>query len=181
MKKKLLIIACAILCAILLVAGSVAVTVAYLTDTQSAEHTFTVGNIEIAISAPEQKWHLVPAVKATNETTVVTVKANSEACYLFVKVTNGLASIEKSATIDEQILENEWTAHPTVANVYYKEVDQKTEDQQFNVFDSISVANDVDNDTLANYKEATVVVDAYAIQQAGFDGSVVAAWAALGD
>lgn len=77
------------LCAVLLVAVSVLGTMAYLTSkTQVITNTFTVGNINIELTEtkPEnQQAKIIPGVDIVKDPKV-TVKANSEACYLFLKV-----------------------------------------------------------------------------------------------
>lgn len=90
------------LCAVLIVAGTVAGTLAYLTDREEVVNTFTVGNVAIDLDeadvnpdgsviagAPrvkENQYHLIPGWTYTKDPTV-TVKANSEESYIRMMVT----------------------------------------------------------------------------------------------
>ena len=89
-------------CALLLVAAGVFGTLAYLTGTDTVNNTFTVGNVKITLDEAKvttdgtpvegadrvkaNEYHLLPGHTYTKDPTV-TVKANSEACWLFVQVT----------------------------------------------------------------------------------------------
>jgi len=82
------------LAAILLVATSVAATVAYFTDSDSVVNTFTVGNIKIELNESDydkdndtkkNAYHLLPGLSYRKDPTV-TVKAKSEDCYVRVRV-----------------------------------------------------------------------------------------------
>ena len=97
--KKLTKTLLLVLCAILLVAGSVLGTVAYLTSQDQVVNTFTVGNVQIYLdeidydkseTAPEvgvtgrdkaNEYHLLPGHEYDKDPTV-TVKANSEECFV---------------------------------------------------------------------------------------------------
>lgn len=91
--KKILAL---LLCAVLLVGASVAGTVAYLTSVQTVKNTFTVGQVHIELHETGEKphgdgtdglvCHLIPG-KAVNKDPQVTVKQNSEDCYVRMKVT----------------------------------------------------------------------------------------------
>ena len=104
-KVKALLMAC---CAVLLVFASVLGTLAYLTDTtEKVTNTFTVGNVEIKLDEakvdPDTGKKVNPEVRisgpqATNSYKIlpgrtidkdptVTVNANSENCYVRMKVT----------------------------------------------------------------------------------------------
>ncbi len=115
--KKILSLA---LCAVLLVAGTVATTVAYLTDNDSVENTFTVGNVDIELdeasvdadgketTGNRQKanfYHLLPG-HVYDKDPMVTVESGSEDCYLFVKVENELATLGLEATNGEDGYQN---------------------------------------------------------------------------
>ena len=93
------------LCAVLLVVGSVAGTMAYLTDDDTVTNTFTVGKVGIALDEADVKpdgtldttnsrvkkneYHLIPGHTYIKDPTV-TVDAGSEAAYvrMLVKVEN---------------------------------------------------------------------------------------------
>lgn len=102
--KKILAL---LLCAILLVGATIAGTVAYLTDTDEVQNTFTVGQVHIDLTETDtdndsntadnvtvndvqrdkaNAYKLMPGI-AVKKDPIVTVKANSEDCYVRVKVT----------------------------------------------------------------------------------------------
>lgn len=99
MKKKIIAIA---LCAALAVGGVVAGSLAFLQDyTEDVVNTFTVGDVDIDLfehkideagKNTEEKatngveYQLIPGT-VYDKDPVVTVKAKSEECYLFVKIT----------------------------------------------------------------------------------------------
>ena len=97
-----------VLCAILLVAGSVLGTVAFLTDSKEVENTFTVGNVQIKLdeavvdqetgAATTERTEdgntavrLIPGRSITKDPTVTVLK-DSEDCYVRVKVTVDLSA-----------------------------------------------------------------------------------------
>ena len=192
-KKKILMALALVGCAILLVVGSVAVTMAYLTSkTGTITNTFTVGNIAITMdesvtdlygavtsgkTTTGNEYKLIPGQSYTKDPTIH-VAAKSENAYLFVKVENGIADIEDSSnTIAAQLTENGWTSLNGVANVYYQTYTSKDTDLDVAIFSSFKIASTFTGDT--TYADAEVKVTAYAIQQAGF-ADANAAWTASG-
>lgn len=210
MKKsmKALLIA---LCAVLLVAGSIFGTLAYLTSTDAVTNTFTVGKVEITLDEAKvdkygkpldssgnvvtdiaaaarvdaNEYKLIPGHEYTKDPTV-TVKADSEECYVFVKVINGLGS---DATLT---ISSDWTALSGVDNVYcYKEkvATSSSDTKLTSVFTKFTLGATVDVSTYATNTDGKVVesssstdlkkisVDAYAVQADGFS-SAAAAWTA---
>ena len=110
----------------------------------------------------------------TNADGTVTVKANSEACWLFVKVT-------ESANLDDFItyaIATGWTE--LEAGVYYREVPASAADQTFSVLagDAVTVKSDVTRAMLETAKTdaPTLTFKAYAIQKDHF-ATADAAWA----
>ena len=98
MKKKTLAL---VLALTLLVAGVVGGTLAWLTDqTAEVKNTFTVGDINIGLTETTTDYKMVPGNTIAKDPTV-TVKANSEACWLFVKVTES-TNLRTSSTYATQ-------------------------------------------------------------------------------
>lgn len=124
MTKKIMKTLAVAMCAVLLVAGSIAGTMAYLTSTAKVENTFTAGKVAItmdeakvnAYGEPVKEVEGVETIVALNEAPRVTdneyklipgrtyvkdpiihVAQGSEECYLFVKVENGISAIESVA------------------------------------------------------------------------------------
>ena len=188
MKKTLTII----LAFALVIAMSVAGTVAYLTSQDSVTNTFTVGKVAITLDeakvdangaavTPEERvdansYKLIPGHAYTKDP-IIHVDANSEKCWLFVKVENGISEIEDSTntTIATQLAANGWSAVTGAAGVYaYKQ--SVAGGTNVPVFGSFKIAGTAD---VAKYANAKVVVTAYAVQADGFD-TAAAAWTASG-
>ena len=178
-------------CALLLVAAGVFGTLAYLTGTDTVNNTFTVGNVKITLDEAKvttdgtpvegadrvkaNEYHLLPGHTYTKDPTV-TVEANSEACWLFVKVTE---SANLKDFITYAIAEG-WTALSGVDGVYYREVPASTADQTFSVLadDAVTVKSNVTKTMLETAKTdaPTLTFKAYAIQKDHF-ATADAAWA----
>lgn len=190
--RKFLTLFC---CAALLVCMTIAGTVAYLTSQDTVTNTFTVGNVKITLdetdvdnSTPNKdrdqanSYKLLPGHEYTKDP-IVHVDANSEDCYLFVKVANEIAAIEDSAnTVAFQMAAKGWKAVDG-QNDLYVYVGTATgataplavvAGSNVTVFEKIKVADTVDNTTLAGYANKTITVTAYAVQKDGFDGQTAA-------
>lgn len=144
MKKKSL----ALLMAVVMLFGvAVGGTLAWLyTSTSTVTNTFTVGDIKIVLDEKDtdgsktnvtvegrdtaNKYDIVPGTTYEKDPTV-TVKANSEPCYLFVKfeeVGNPSTYYTYTSNLTDTTV---WTPLDGVAGVYYKTVDTSTADQSF--------------------------------------------------
>lgn len=183
-----------LLCAALLVGGTIAGTVAYLTaKTDPVTNTFTAGNVAITLDEAEivngvetgdrtdegNSYHLIPGETYKKDPTVH-VAANSENSWIFVKVENGLKNYEAATnTIEAQILAKDWkvldaTNHP---GVYYKEYVKQDSIKDLVVFESFTInSNQVLGATWSNVEKANITVTAYAVQSNGVTLDV--AWAA---
>ncbi len=181
-----------IMAAVLLVSASVMGTLAYLTSTDEVTNTFTVGNVKITLDEAKvnldgtvdgtdrvkaNEYKLLPGHEYTKDPTIH-VDKDSENCWLFVKVVDGIAAIEDATTVADQMTANGWTAVAGAKNVYaYKEIVNGGKDVV--VFENFKIKGDVANDALAEYAEAEIVVTAYAVQADGFE-TAAAAWVAAG-
>lgn len=167
------------LCAALLVCATVLATMAFLTDTAKVTNTFTVGNVDIKLDealvnkngqATEERtesgneYKLIPG-KTYDKDPKVTVVANSEDCWLFVKLENGLSAIiADEAAIEAQMTDIGWTLIDSTNNIYaYK--DKVAAETTINVFNSFTLTDDAE---VENYETAKIVVTAYAVQADGF-------------
>ena len=186
MKKKLM----TVLALVLVIALSVAGTYAYLTSQASVKNTFTVGNVaitmdEAAVNEYGQKlnnngtvaetgdtlaarvdhneYKLVPGHNYVKDPTIH-VGANSENCYLFVEITNGLGD---KATING--IEG-WTKVTRTDNVYYYNTKVSANDN-VKVFESFTFAEDGNP---AEFGNASIVIKACAIQADGFADAAAA-------
>lgn len=177
------------LCAVMLVVASVMGTMAYLTDTASVTNTFTVGKVEITLDeAPvndmgvvvegdrgtKNNYKLLPGHEYTKDPTIH-VDKDSEDCWLFVKVEDGLAAIEDTETIAAQMEKNGWTAVEDIGVYAYKDIVTKAaDDKDIEVFGTFKIKGNAD---VSAYGKAEIIVTAYAVQADGF-GSAAEAWQA---
>lgn len=197
-KNKALLLA---LCAVSLVTASVFGTMAYLTSTADVKNTFTVGSVAITMDETKvnddgtpvanadpvkaNEYKLLPGHEYTKDPTIH-VNADSEDCYLFVKVDNGIAAIESKEagkSVDAQMAANGWTKVNGQTNVYVKMNGNALQivkgSDEVNVFKTLTIDGSVDNTTLNRYEKQTITVNAYAVQKDGFEGqSADAIWAA---
>ena len=196
MKKTLTVL----LALVLVIAMSVAGTMAYLTSEDSVTNTFTVGKVQITLDEAKvneygQKLNADGNVAQENDTLatrvdkntyklipgheyvkdpIVHVDADSENSWVFVKVTNEISTIIDSGnTLDAQIIDNDWTKLED--GVYYKEYTKGQPDKDLEVFESFKITGNAD---VSSFEDHTIVVNAYAIQKDGFD-TAAAAWAEL--
>ena len=180
-------------CAILLVAVSIAGTMAYMTSqTETITNTFTVGSVNITMDETDvnaygvkdgesrvtaNEYKLIPGHTYVKDPTIH-VAEGSEQCWLFVKVVNNITDIEAATTIADQMTANGWTALTGVDNVYYHAVvDARTAAQDVNVFESFTVKTDA---AVNSYNGKTVEITAYAIQADGFGNNAKDVWTAAG-
>ena len=179
MRRMLFTLALVLVVAVASVGG----TIAWLTDkTAPVTNTFTVGDINIELTETERTYKIVPGVEIPKDPKV-TVKANSEACWLFVKVeeANWLSAMESDTTtrkVKYDIVDG-WQLVPEQTNVYYREVNATTADADFAVLKGNKVTvseNLTKNDIKDITTNPTLTFTAYAIQKEGFD-TAAAAWA----
>lgn len=193
------------LCAVLLVTASVLGTVAWLTDQAEVTNTFTVGNVGISLDeakvnedgeklenakrVQENEYKLMPGRTYTKDPTIH-VDDNSEDCYLFVKIENGIDDIETDTygkTVAEQMSNKHWApiidgeedGEETIY-VYYQDgnpavVSARTD---VTIFENFTIGEDVNN--LDSYADRNIKVTAYAIQADGFENKPAGEiWAAI--
>ena len=179
------------LCAVLLVTASMLGTMAYLTSTDEVKNTFTVGSVAITLDETDvdnsttgadrdraNSYKLLPGHEYKKDPTIH-VDANSEDCFLFVKVENEIADIEKAGTkVAEQMAKNGWVTveGQTKVYVYVGKTTGATNPAtvqagtNVDVFEKLAIDGNVDNNTLNGYAGKTIKVTAYAVQKDGFEG-----------
>lgn len=178
----------AIACAGALVIGSVAGTMAYLTSkTDVVTNTFTVGSITATLDETDvdvygvkdgetrvaaNDYKLIPGHTYVKDPTVH-IAAGSEPCWLFVKVSNPLSSIESSVdgkSIEDQMAANGWVARGDGIYVWGNGTDAQIIDARESavdkiVFESLNVA---DNAAVSGITAGTqITVVACAVQADG--------------
>ena len=159
-----------ILAVVLLVGAVVGGTLAWLTDkTDSVVNTFTTGNINITLAETTgTTYQMVPGWKITKNP-VATVKANSEDCYLFVKLDK---SDKYGDYMTYEMAEGWSTLGDSYPGVFYREVAKTTADQPFAVIkdNKITVNESVTKEMMDAIEKGTVdnptlTITAYAIQK----------------
>ena len=202
MKKKAIV---AVVALVLVLCCAMGGTLAWLVDsTTEVKNTFTYGDINISLwehklnadgltlstdvftEKKQTGFKMIPGNNIEKDPTV-TVKANSEACWLFVKV-------EESNNFDgfmTYAIADGWTALDANTGVYYREVTASDKDQEFNVLkdNTVTVEKDVTKDNLNALTEETMptlTFTAYAIQSANLTNAdnteadtAVEAWALI--
>lgn len=184
MRKKITIVVTALALVLCFAVGG---TLAWLVDkTEEVKNTFTYGDINIDLTETTTEYKMIPGIEIAKDPTVV-VKADSEACWLFVEV-------KESKNLDTYIIytmESGWTAlGDAYPGVYYREVAASEEDQTFDVIgnngvdgtgtfvpDKVLVKDSVTKEMLTaeEFTAPTLTFTAYAVQKEGFT-SATAAW-----
>lgn len=163
MKKRTIALLCAVMMVVGIAAGG---TLAWLVSNGgTVTNTFTSSTISIELKETTgTSYKMVPGYTIVKDPTV-TVKANSEKSYLFVK-------LEKQNGFDQFMtyeMAEGWTALDGEDGVYYRVVDASTSDQPFGVLknNQVTVKDTVtkaDMDKLTTETYPKLVVTAYASQ-----------------
>lgn len=176
----------------LIVGVAVGATFAWLTaKTDPVVNTFTYGDINIELKETTgDSYKIIPGVDIAKNPEV-TVKAGSEACWLFVKVEEenwpALTYVDGETTVRKvkYDIADGWTKGDgtnILANVYYREVAANAADQEFPVLkdNKITVSDTLTkidiNEKLTGTPKLSIT--AYAIQKDGMD-TAAQAWAAI--
>lgn len=167
-------------------------TIAWLTKTTDpVVNTFTYGNIDITLTetVPENRQAKIIPGKDIPKDPKVTVKANSETCYLFVKVVEDGTFVANKVTYT--IRADGWTKGDGTdipADVYYRVVPAATTDTAFymlrgdaaNPNGVVTVSPELNKEEIAAVtKTPTLTFTAYAVQKDG-NADAAAAWAKIG-
>lgn len=163
----------------LLIGCAIGGTVAWLTaKTDPVVNTFTYGDINIKLTETTGKdYKIIPGVDIPKDPKV-TVNANSEACWLFVKVEEEGSFVANKVTysIADGWTKGDGTKIP--ANVYYRAVDAVKNDTDFAVLkdNKIYVSEELSKSDIQSITaQPKLTFTAYAVQKDGID-TVEAAW-----
>jgi flagellar basal body-associated protein FliL len=170
--------------ALVLVLGcAVGGTVAWLVaKTEPVVNTFTYGDINITLTETKpanRQAKIIPGVDIEKDPKV-TVKADSEACWLFVEVKEEGTFVANKVTysVDDGWTKGDGTKIPE--NVYYRAVDAVTTDTDFAVLkdNKICVSEELTKSDIQSITtQPKLTFTAYAVQKDGMD-TAAAAWAA---
>ena len=126
------------------------------------------------------EYKLIPGTTYDKEPFII-LKSNSEPCWLYVTVDNDIAEagIEGTPTVAKQMASCDWKVlgeyelngvSQTVYALNYIAETNGVDDQDFTVFNTFTISGDAaDNKAIAECKDKTITIKAYAIQAAGFD------------
>ena len=166
---------------VLIVCIAVGATLAWLTDvTESVENTFTVGKVDIdqTETKPTDKTAKMIPGSDIEKDPKITVKAGSEACYVYVK-------IEKTNNPDTYLtysIADGWTALTGEEGVYYRTCNAVTADTDFPILanNKVTVKDTITNAdmTAASSANPKLKFTGYAIQQDNITGAADG-WAKL--
>ena len=182
----------AMLAVTLLIGCAIGGTVAWLTaKTEAVVNTFTYGDINIDLwehaydattnalgnskVTEVENYKIIPGVDLPKDPTV-TVKAGSEACWLFVKVEKAGTFVDGKVTYS---IADGWTALADQTGVYYREVGAVTDNNDFAVLkdNKVTVSDTLTKEDIKNITtNPTLTFTAYAVQKDGI-ADAAAAWA----
>ena len=197
-KKIIAMLSVFILLALVVIGSSVSGTVAWLVSkSESTVSTFTLGDINITLKESDlgsQPIKIIPGIDIGKDPKV-TVMANSEACWLFVKVeesnwpefeeANGTRKVSYSVN-------NGWNVLKNTPGVYFREV--SAEDAQKGIDYTVlagsescpsgvikvsqELTKEEINSITYSANQPSLTFTAYAVQRAGID-TAAAAWATV--
>lgn len=169
---------------VLMVGCAVGGTLAWLVaKTDPVVNTFTYGDINITLTEDTgSNYKIIPGVEITKNPKV-TVKADSEACWLFVKVDEEYWPTFTEADSETRkvsyTLADVWTALPNVPGVYYREVGAVSADTDFEVLEGnkVTVSENLTKaevNSIAEGIQPKLTFTAYAVQKDGIADAATA-------
>lgn len=159
-------------------------TIAWLTKTTgTVTNTFTYGNIDITLTEtlPENQQAKIIPGQNIDKNPKVTVKANSEDCWLFVKVVEDGTFVANKVTYSVDTGTDKWQPLAGHDGVYYREVSSSTVAQEFYILagNKVTVSDTLTKDDIKDITtDPTLSFTAYAIQKEG-TGTAAEAWAKI--
>ena len=157
-------------------------TVAWLVaNSDTVTNTFTYGDINIALTETKpvnREAKIIPGMDIEKDPKV-TVKANSEACWLFVKVEEAGTFVGSKVTYS---IADGWTALTGQPGVYYREVGAVTADTGFYALKDnvVKVSDTLTKEDIKNITtKPTLTFTAYAVQKDGI-ADAATAWSKIG-
>lgn len=168
----------AMLAVTLLIGCAIGGTVAWLTaKTDPVVNTFTYGDINITLAETTgSSYKIIPGVDIAKDPKV-TVKANSEACWLFVKVEQQGTFVTGKVTYS---IAGGWTALDGQNGVYYRQVPAAATDTNFDVIkdNKIIVSSELTKEEINSLtgadKTPKLTFTAYAVQKDGIADAATA-------
>lgn len=170
----------AVLALVLVLGCALGGTVAWLVaESGPVTNTFTYGDINIALTETTGgDYTIIPGVDIAKDPKV-TVEADSEACWLFVKVDEVGTFVADKVTYS---VANGWTALDGQPGVYYREVGAVTADTDFYVLKDnvVKVSDTLTKEDIEDITtKPTLTFTAYAVQKDGI-ADAATAWSKIG-
>lgn len=170
----------AMLALVLVIGCAVGGTVAWLvSSTNAVVNTFTYGDINITLGETTgSDYTIIPGVNIDKDPKV-TVKKDSEACWLFVKVEEEGTFVANKVTYS---IADGWTQGDGAKipeNVYYRSVDAVKKNTDFAVLkdNKIYVSEELSKSDIQSItNQPKLIFTAYAVQRDGIDDAATA-WA----
>ena len=156
-------------CLCVLIFSAVGGSLAWLmTETDPVVNTFTYGHIKIGLTETTGDHYKMTPGKELAKDPRITVKADSEACWLFVKIEESQDKALRDFV--EYTVADGWTPLENIPGVYYRTVDAVVADESFPVIkdDKVKVKGSVTQEMLeelndTNYPKLTIT--GYAVQR----------------
>lgn len=169
----------AVLALVLVLGCALGGTVAWLVaKSDPVVNTFTYGDININLEETTgSSYKIIPGVDIAKDPKV-TVKANSEACWLFVKVEETGTFVDGKVTYS---VADGWTALTGQPGVYYREVGAVTADTDFYVLKDnvVKVSDTLTKEDIKDIPTGpTLTFTAYAVQKDGI-ADAATAWSKI--
>lgn len=169
----------AVLALVLVLGCALGGTVAWLVaESGPVTNTFTYGDINIALTETTgEDYKIIPGVDIAKDPKV-TVEADSEACWLFVKVDEVGTFVADKVTYS---VADGWTALTGQPGVYYREVGAVTADTDFYVLkdNAVKVSDTLTKEDIKDIPtRPTLTFTAYAVQKDGI-ADAATAWSKI--
>lgn len=170
----------AVLALVLVLGCALGGTVAWLVaKSDPVVNTFTYGDININLEETTgSSYKIIPGVDIAKDPKV-TVEADSEACWLFVKVEETGTFVDGKVTYS---IADGWTALTGQPGVYYREVGAVTADTDFYVLKDnvVKVSDTLTKEDIKDIPTGpTLTFTAYAVQKDGI-ADAATAWSKIG-
>lgn len=170
----------AVLALVLVLGCALGGTVAWLVaKSDPVVNTFTYGDININLEETTgSSYKIIPGVDIAKDPKV-TVEADSEACWLFVKVDEVGTFVADKVTYS---VADGWTALTGQPGVYYREVGAVTADTDFYVLKDnvVKVSDTLTKEGIKDIPTGpTLTFTAYAVQKDGI-ADAATAWSKIG-
>ena len=169
----------AVLALVLVLGCALGGTVAWLVaESGPVVNTFTYGDININLEETTgSSYKIIPGVDIAKDPKV-TVEADSEACWLFVKVEETGTFVDGKVTYS---VADGWTALTGQPGVYYREVGAVTADTDFYVLKDnvVKVSDTLTKEDIEDITiKPTLTFTAYAVQKDGI-ADAATAWSKI--